>query len=304
MKQFIPYKKLIPVLACICLATTAKSQLSTFGSGYYQNRYLLNPAMSGLQQALVINAAYKKDQLSFNESPTNQYLTADYGLSDKTGVGVYVVANQAGPLKQINAMGTYSYHIVFSDKSKLHMGLSLGINNNHLDISKTNGEADDPTLLNFNNKATKFEAGFGAAYTFGDLLVQASLPQLASQFRKEENTWSNRPLAFASLSYKVKLSEEAEGIYAEPMVCVRAFKNTDNIIDAGSNFSFLNDHFNVMAVYHTNKSITAGAGLQVIDQILSVNALYHSVTGGLKTFSDGGLEVGLKLNFAGISKKQ
>jgi hypothetical protein len=184
------------------------------------------------------------------------------------------------------------------------MGLSLGINNNHLDISKTNGEADDPSLLNFNNKATTFEAGFGAAYAYGNLLVQASLPQLAGQFKKEEKTWTNRPLAFASLSYKIKLSEEADGIYAEPMVCFRAIKNTDNIIDAGSNFTFLNNRFNVMAMYHTNKSITAGVGLQVIEQIVSVNALYHSVTGGLKTFSDGGLEIGLRLNLSGISKKQ
>lgn len=304
MKQFTHYKKLIPVLACICLATTAKSQLNTFGSGFYQNRYLLNPAMSGLQQQLIINAAYKKDQLSFTESPTNQYLTADYGLSEKAGVGAYVVANQAGPLKQINAMGTYSYHIAFSETNKLHMGISLGINNNRLDISKTNGEVDDPALLNFNNKSTKFEAGFGAAYAYGNLLVQASLPQLASQFKKEDKTWTNRPLAFASVSYKIKISEDADGIYAEPMLCVRAIKDADNIIDAGSNFTFLNNRLTVMAMYHTNKSITAGVGLQVLDQVVAVNALYHSVTGGLKTFSDGGLEVGLRLNLSGISKKQ
>ncbi len=75
------------------------------------------------------------------------------------------------------------------------MGLSLGVNNNHLDISKTNGEVDDLTLLNYNNKGTRFEAGFGAAYEYGNLLVQAALPQLTSQFKKEENNWANRPLA-------------------------------------------------------------------------------------------------------------
>jgi hypothetical protein len=182
------------------------------------------------------------------------------------------------------------------------MGISLGINNNHLDISKTNGEADDPSLLNFNNKPTKFEAGFGAAYMHGNLLVQAVLPQLASQFKKEENTWANRPLAFAAVSYKVKLSEEADGIYAEPMVCFRAIKNADNIIDAGSNFTFLNNRFNVMAMYHTSKSISAGVGLSIVEQV-SINAIYHSTTGGLKTFSDGGLEIAIKFNLTGILKK-
>ena len=88
------------------------------------------------------------------------------------------------------------------------------------------------------------------------------------------------------------------------MLCLRAIKDPDNISDSGSNFTFLNNRFNVMAMYHTNKSITAGVGLQVIDQVVAVNALYHSVTGGLKTFSDGGLEVGLRLNLSGITKKQ
>jgi hypothetical protein len=184
------------------------------------------------------------------------------------------------------------------------MGLSLGVNNNHLDISKTNGEVDDPTLLNYNNKGTRFEAGFGAAYEYGNLLVQGVLPQLASQFKKEENNWANRPLAFAAVSYKIKLSEEAEGIYMEPMVCFRAVKNADNIIDAGSSFSFLDNKFNVMAMYHSNKSITAGVALEIIDHMMTLNTLYHSTTGGLKTFSDGGLEVGLRFNISGIIKKQ
>lgn len=304
MKYAILYKKLLPVLACIGIAAAAQSQLTNFGSGYYQNRYLFNPAMSGLQQQLVVNASYKKEQLSFAESPTNQYLTADYGMSNKAGVGVNIMANQAGPLKQLSAMGTYSYHLAFSEKNKLHLGFSLGVNNNHLDISKTNGEADDPALLKYNNKGTQFEAGFGAAYTYGNLLVQAVLPQLASEFKKEESNRANRPLAFAAASYKLKLSDEAEGIYMEPMVCFRAFKNADNIIDAGSSFSFLDNKFNVMAMYHTNKSITAGFGLGIIDQIMTLNALYHSTTGGLKTFSDGGLEIGLRFNISGIVKKQ
>jgi hypothetical protein len=57
-------------------------------------------------------------------------------------------------------------------------------------------------------------------------------------------------------------------------------------------------------MYHSNKSITAGVGLEIIDHIMTLNTLYHSTTGGLKTFSDGGLEVGLRFNMSGIIKKQ
>jgi len=304
MQKTVDYKKLVSLIAVICCMASARAQLSPFGNGYYQDRYLLNPALCGAKEGIVVNAAYRKEQLSFSESPTSQYLTAAYGISDKVGAGVKLEASQSGPLTHINAMASYAYHLRLTETKKIYMGLSLGVTNNHLGISKTNGEADDPALLGYNAKGTQVDADFGAAYTDGKLLVQAAMPGLVSQYKKENKDWVNKPLAFAAVSYKVKLSEEAEGIYAEPMVAFRAVKGYDNIIDAGSNFSFLGNKLAIMAMYHTNKSISAGAGLEIFDNTVSVNAIYHSTPDGLKTFSSGGIEIAVKASLGNLFKKK
>jgi len=304
MQKTVNYKKLVLLVVLTACLVPASAQLMPFGSGYYQNRYLLNPAMCGQERELVLNAAYRREQLSFSESPTSQYLTAGYGISDKVGVGLKVEATQSGPLAHINAMGTYAYHVQFTETKKLYMGLSLGVTNNHLSLSKTNGEADDPALLGYNAKGTQVEADFGAAYTDGKLLVQGALPGLISQYKKENKDWVNKPLAFAAVSYKAKLSDEAEGIYAEPMVAFRAVRGYDNIIDAGSNFSFLNNKLSILAMYHSNKSISAGAGLEILEKLVSISAIYHSTPDGLKTFSSGGIEIAVRASLGDLFKKK
>jgi type IX secretion system PorP/SprF family membrane protein len=304
MQKTVNYKKAAAVIIVICSMASARAQLASFGSGYFQNRYLLNPAMAGGQTGLTINGAYRKEQLSFAESPTSQYLTADYGLTDKVGLGLKVEAIQSGPLSHIDAKATYAYHVQFTETKKLYMGLSLGITNNHLNISKTNGEADDPALANFNAKGTQVDADFGIAYTDGKLLVQGAMPGIISQYKKEASDWVNKPLAFASVSYKAKLSDDGEGIFAEPMLCFRAIKGNDNMIDAGANFSFLDNKLNIMGMYHTNKSVSAGAGLEIFEKIISINAIYHSTPGDLKTFSDGGIEIALRASLGNIFKKK
>ncbi|MBS1566225.1 MAG: PorP/SprF family type IX secretion system membrane protein [Bacteroidetes bacterium] len=303
MQKTVLNKILVLVITLIGCMATAHAQLLPFGNGYYKDRYLLNPAMCGTEHGLVLNAAYRKEQMSFSESPTGQYLTAAYGLSDKLGVGLKAEVNQSGPLTHLNVMGTYSYHLILTEKKKIYMGLSLGVTNNHLGISKTNGEADDPSLLSYNAKGTQVDADFGVAYTDGALLVQAAAPGLVSQFKKDYRDWVNKPLVFAAVSYKAKLSEEAEGIYAEPMVAFRAIKGFDNIIDGGANFTFLDDRLNIMAVYHSSKSISAGAGLQVFDKAVTISAIYHSTPSALKTFSSGGIEIAVSASLGNLFKK-
>src|SRR5882757_4449340 len=158
MQKTVNYKKVTAVIAIIFCMASAKAQLASFGSGYFQNRYLLNPAMCGQQKGVVINGAYRKEQLSFTESPTSQYLAADYGITDKVGLGLKVEATQSGPLSHIDAKASYAYHILITEQKKLYMGISLGFTNNHLNISKTNGEADDPALANYNVQGTQADA--------------------------------------------------------------------------------------------------------------------------------------------------
>jgi len=69
------------------LHNIGRAQLASFGSSYFQNRYLLNPVWPAGNPSYY-QWRLQKEQLSFAESPTSQYLTADYGLTDIGSLGL------------------------------------------------------------------------------------------------------------------------------------------------------------------------------------------------------------------------
>ncbi len=272
---------------------TNAQHLNPFGASFFQNQYLLNPAMSGLEDELKINAGYRKEWSSISNAPNNQYLTGDYKFRDKVGLGLKIINDNAGALRTTSAMATFSYHVpIMNEKSNMHFGISAGAVNRGIDNSKLNGDVDDPLLVNYNGKSTRFDADFGAAYTDERITVQAAMPNLVSYFNKDEKDAVDRTFLFASASYKFIFNDGDDRINIEPKVGFRGIKGYDHIFDIGSNFSLKNNLFNAFAMYHSTKNITFGAGLGIKQQF-RIFASYTSGTSALKGYSDGNFEIGL-----------
>ncbi len=280
------------MMYCNCV----KAQLNSLGTGYFQNQYLYNPAMSGLNEKQAnLGTGYRKYG-NVTNGPQSIYLLGDYGFNAKMGVGVNVFFDKAGLINTSKIMGTYTYHMqVGSEDQKVHFGLSLGGVQTRLNNKEITGDIDDPSLYNFNDQHMKFETDFGVAYTDGKLNVQAALPNMISTFRNDEKNLANRSIFFAAASYKVKVSEEADGITIEPKIAFRGIKGNSSIFDAGANVTFLEDKLNVFGLYHTNKSITAGAGIKIAS-FAQITALYSTQASELKTYSGGDFEIGLRFN--------
>ena len=115
-------KAMMLLILIQAISEKSNAQLNPFGAAYFQNQYLFNPAMAGTEQKLKLNVAYRKEWNDISNGPVNQYLSGDFGLSDKVGVGLKVINDKAGVLSTTGAMATYSYHIGISDKQKLHFG--------------------------------------------------------------------------------------------------------------------------------------------------------------------------------------
>ncbi|BAV09996.1 hypothetical protein FLA_6049 [Filimonas lacunae] len=288
--------------ACVAAAGTARAQLLPSGTGYFQNRYVLNPAFAGFTRQLTVNAAYRREQANIDQGPTSQYVTADYGLTNSVGVGVNAYNEKAGVLKNTNVMATYAYHISFSESRKLHLGLSAGVRNERIDYGAVNGEQDDATLTSFNSRGVQFDADFGAAYTDGGLTIQAAAPGLVTNFKSSTSSWVNKPVFFAAASYKVKISEDGEGIWLQPMAMFRQVKGYDNLVDAGAQCSFLEERMYVFGMYQSSKSFMAGAGAGIIKDVITINAVYNTRVNALKGYSGGNFEIGFTLKPGHLAK--
>ncbi|MRG46987.1 type IX secretion system membrane protein PorP/SprF [Chitinophaga sp. SYP-B3965] len=267
----------------------AQALLEPSGTQYFQNQYLANPAMAGIDSGLHLNAAYRKQWAGMEGAPVTQFFTADYGMGKRVGWGVNVFNDKAGLINRTRAAVSYAYHLPLSQDGKtLHFGLSLGMNIQRLDYKLIDGEINDPSIGAFNRRDDYFEAEFGMAYAHKGLTLQAALPNIRSLVSGENKGVNGGGIFFSAAAYKFDL----EGtVSVEPKLCYRGIRGYDNILDVGVNVTFLKNVANVMAVYHTSNSLTTGIGVDIMKTVM-IQAMYTIQTGGMKTYVDGAYEIG------------
>ncbi|WP_160717626.1 type IX secretion system membrane protein PorP/SprF [Chitinophaga solisilvae] len=281
------------------LAATAQdwsktsTPLQPLTSQYFQNQYMMNPAMAGIDSGLHVNVAYRSQWTDMPGAPVTKSATADYYFGDRVGGGINVFNDKAGLINRTKASFTYAYHLPLSNRKTdyLHFGLSLGINSERLDKSGLNGEMNDPAINAFNRRDNYFEIDYGMAYTGHNLTLQAAAPNLMNLLRKEDDRTVNGSTFFASASYRFFLEN---GIFnhIEPKATLRGVRGYESLVDIGANLVFLYEYLNVFGMYHSSRNFTAGVGFNY-KSILGIQAMYTTQTSGLKNYSSGSFELGL-----------
>jgi type IX secretion system PorP/SprF family membrane protein len=296
MKKIIFY--ITALMGGLAIAIPGWSQGALFSTGYFQNQYLFNPAMSGVKNGEgALGAAYTKPT-NIPNAPTTVALTGNYGFSESGAIGLNVVYDHAGLLNTTRIMGTYGYTLKLSNVNddRLAFGLSIGGVQRRLNSGDIMGDPNDPVLYGYNDQKMKVEADLGAAYIGKSLTVQAAFPNMVSYFRKENDNVADLATFFTAVSYKIRTADDDDAIVVEPKAVFRGVKGTDNIVDFGANVTALKELINVFGMYHTSKSVTFGAGLKVIDAI-QITVAYNTQASDLTAYSAGGLEFGLRYMF-------
>ncbi|GAA4209446.1 type IX secretion system membrane protein PorP/SprF [Pedobacter jeongneungensis] len=276
------------------LITPAFAQLNPMGSIYYQNQFLANPAMAGLERGLNLNAAFKTQWAGVEGAPKIQYLTGDYGLaSNKVGLGLLFYNETAGAINRTRATVTYAYHLPLNGGTNfLDFGLSAGIMNESVDFNKVKGDLDDDVLNSFNDRKLYLDGDFGAAYRTEKLTLQAALPNLKRFFKRDVlRNVVDRSTYFIAAGYKFTTDKLINSI--EPKLVYRGVQNYDGIFDAGVNLQILDNKLMLNGVYHSTNSFTGGFGTNYKNQF-SLLFQYTTNTSKMLNYSNGEFELGLK----------
>lgn len=272
--------------------SNATALLEPSGTQYFQNQYLANPAMAGIDTGLNINAAYRHQWSGIDGAPVTKFLTADYAMGKRVGIGMHLFNDEAGLINRTRAALSYAYHLPLNENGRqLSFGLSVALNVQRIDTKNISGDANDPSIGAFNRRDNYFEAEYGMAYTDTHLTLQAAVPNIRSLVSGDNKAVDGGTIFFTAASYRFT----ADNTSIEPKVCYRGVRGFDNIVDMGLNVAFLNNVANVMAMYHTSKSVTAGIGVNIM-KTLGIQALYNTQTGGIKTYASGTYEIGATLH--------
>jgi type IX secretion system PorP/SprF family membrane protein len=178
-------------LACIGF-TQQEAQFSQ----YYNNAYFFNPAAGGLTKTIQFNLGYRRQWLGIEGTPQSFYATGHSEVSFKKGkevvdefnadresifegpervvgknkhvMGGRVLSDAIGPFQKTSAMASYAYHLRFSKKTMLSLGLSGGISNMGIRSDKVVlHDQDDLEYTNFlanNSNQTIFDLNAGIAF--------------------------------------------------------------------------------------------------------------------------------------------
>ena len=114
----------------------------------FQNPYMAtNSAMAGINQGVWLNLGYRNQWRNIQRSLKNLSASGEYG-SEKVGLGVNFYKNEAGLLSMSKLQATYAYRLQLNyEESKLHFGISSGLQTNTLNLQNAVGSQNDQTAI-------------------------------------------------------------------------------------------------------------------------------------------------------------
>lgn len=300
---------------------------------YMFNNYLINPAVSGIENYTDVKTGHRNQWSGLEGAPVTSYLSVSAPLGrnflegDATsfsalggvnpssrlytqnyqaaephhGIGAMVITDKAGPITQTNVAATYAYHLGLTNRLNLSVGVMAGFNRMALNTNQiTLTDAIDPAITNgMNNDQWKPDVGVGAWLYSSNYYLGLSVRQLLPQKyyfndSKQLNTGSATvPHFFLTAGVKLFLTDE---ITFMPSVLVKRTDPVPLTYDVNGKFNF-QDKFWVGGSYRRNDAVALLAGFN-LSSLINVGYSYDITTSALNTVSRGTHEIflGIMLN--------
>jgi len=297
---------------------------------YIFNNYLLNPALSGIENYTDVKLGFRQQWQGITDAPRTSFVSANWALGDDYlwknpltmpangeppmsrnymqnymsspahhGIGFVAVVDKAGPISTVNLNATYAYHLELNDALNLSVGVAAGFNRVALDANALQLEnPQDPALSNTIISQFKPDVGLGlwlyGARFFAGASAQQILPQKLS-FTSDPAYTQGKEVAhyFVTAGYKLFFNEDISAI---PSLMFRHAKATPLSVDANLKISF-KDRFWIGGSYRKNDSYAALAGIN-INNFMNLTYAYDLTTSELRNYTNGSHEIvlGFQLN--------
>ncbi|RYF23266.1 MAG: type IX secretion system membrane protein PorP/SprF [Flavobacteriales bacterium] len=323
-------KVIYAVVLFFSISSYAVAQQRPQYTQYIFNNYLLNPALSGIENYTDVKVGYRKQWAGINDAPETKFASAHWNLGSDYlwknplslpekgddpmsqnytqnytaspahhGMGVTVVVDKAGPISRLDFNLTYAYHLQLAGTLNLSVGAAAGFSRIGLDVgSLTFENPNDPALNNAIISSVKPDLALGVwlygARFFAGASVQQILPQkLSFTADANYNLGKEVPHTFLTAGYKFSLDENISVI---PSFMLKYVDPMPFSVDANLKFAF-KDRFWVGGSYRYKDSYAGMAGVN-INKLVNLTYSYDFTTSALRNVSYGSHEIvlGLQLN--------
>lgn len=245
-------KKIAFILFSFLVTGFVKAQSKPFYSQYILNNFILNPAVTGIENYTDIKLSHRNQWVGLKGAPVTSYFTihgalnkTDYNTSATSlevpgqnprgkqyrdnytapnphhGLGLSVINDQTGFINRLSVYGSYAYHQPLSLKTTLSAGFTAGFSNINMDKSKIDFADLDPNdpAIGYNNgelKSFKPEVGVGLWLYGPDFFAGISILNIIPG---KSNFVSNKiygsyfsPNYFITAGYRFALNEDINAL--------------------------------------------------------------------------------------------
>lgn len=319
----------ITVVACLT-GFAAHSQAKPFYTQYVLNNYILNPAITGIENYTDVKLSYRNQWAGINGAPVTAYFSIhgplgkrdlrtnvtsfqvpgenpagpkawdEYAVSQPHhGIGLTAINDKAGYINRWTIAANYAYHLPLTAKTSLSAGLNVGVTSVNLDQSKIewgNLDPNDPAIGISSGEIKKIKPEIGAglwlysARYFLGVSVLNIIPGKAQFVKNDKYGVSYTPNYFATAGYKFALSQQ---ITALPSVMVQYWQPQLTSLHANLKIQY-EDFLWIGGSYRFANLVGGYSGMIGINVSNTFNISYayeNATTSRLQTYTRGTHEV-------------
>jgi type IX secretion system PorP/SprF family membrane protein len=316
------------VLCLLAMPFIIRAQQRPQYTQYIFNNFLLNPALSGMENYTDLKIGHRQQWQGIKGAPTTTFVSAQMVLGDKYlwrnalslpengdppmgrnytqnytaspahhGIGFIGMNDKAGPLSFLDLAVTYAYHLKLQNTLNLSVGTAIGISRTSIDVNALILEnPNDPALSNAGKTQVKPDLSLGVWLYGARFFAGASVQQILQQdisFSPEYNQGREVGHYFLTAGYKLFVDDE---ISATPSLMLKKVGNIPISYDANIKVAF-KDRFWLGGSYRKGDSFAALAGIN-FSNVFNITYSYDYATSRLRSYTSGSHELvlGFQLN--------
>jgi type IX secretion system PorP/SprF family membrane protein len=276
---------------------------------YMYNTLSVNPAYAGSRDALTITDLHRAQWVSFKGAPITQTLSIHSPIANKhIGLGLTATSDRIGPINNTAISGSFAYIMQLSEKSKLSLGISGGVNIFQANLSAlTLDQQSDPTFVNnISNRYTP-NVGFGAYYKRDRFYAGISTPNLIQSTYSTVSSANGTELLAKAQNHYFFIAggvfNLSENLAFKPTTLIKATAGAPIQADLTGSFIVMK-RLLLGAMYRSNDSFGGLVGFDLTEQFHL--GYSYDFSFGLRTFKNnqGSHEIVLRYDFIFSSKNQ
>jgi type IX secretion system PorP/SprF family membrane protein len=287
-------RKIIFILTALITSIGVKAQQDAQFTQHFDNALFVNPAYAGSKDLLNITSIHREQWVGFEGRPRSTTLSIHSPLKYRSiGVGLTMVADEVGPVKQNMIYGDFSYTLQFKKKRKLVFGLKGGVN--LINIGKTSlntiVDSDPKLLLNIRNNVNP-NFGTGVYYHTPKFFMGLSSPKLIEQSYDGSATNMERRHYFFITGGVFKLNQDWK---MRPYVQAKYALGSPLSLDLSTAFIY-NEKIWIGVMYRSEAAFGTFVQIQLTDQF-KIGLASEFGTQAIRKYNSGTFEVMASYDF-------